>query len=65
MVFRNDPQPGLPGMAAMLRRLPAPLFLALGAFAAMKAVSAPDPWPALAGAIAGGWLLGRLTRRPQ
>lgn len=50
-------------MLAMLRRLPAPLFLALGIFAALKAIEAPEPWPALAGAIAGGWLLGRLTRR--
>lgn len=43
--------------------LPAALIAGLSAFGIVFMISRDSTWSALAGAVAGGWTLGRLRRR--
>lgn len=47
----------------MIRLIPAPILAAVAGFALLKALGLDGPWPELAGAIAGGYVLGVIARR--
>lgn len=49
-------------MIRPIRMLPLALTAAFGAYALVAFIGASSLYAALAGAVAGGWLLGRLTR---
>lgn len=47
----------------MIRLIPAPILAAIAGYAMLKALGLDGPWPELAGAIAGGYVLGVVARR--
>jgi len=49
----------------MIRLIPAPILAAIAGFAILKALGLDGPWPELAGAIAGGYVLGVIARRAK
>ncbi|WP_394694234.1 hypothetical protein [Hyphobacterium sp.] len=49
----------------MIRLIPAPILAAIAGFALVKAIGLDGPWPELAGAIAGGYVLGVIARRAR
>ena len=63
MMFRAETQPRrrfyLPAIRALIVAIPA----AMATYYGLQWAGAGAPWPELAGAIAGGFLVGRLSRR--
>lgn len=49
----------------MIRLIPAPILAAIAGFALVKAIGLDGPWPELAGAITGGYVLGVIARRAR
>lgn len=60
---RNEPPFNASRALHLIRLIPGPILAAIAGFAAMKAFGFEGPWPELAGAIAGGYVLGVLARR--
>ena len=60
---RNEPPFNGARALQLIRLIPAPILAAIAGFALCKAVGLDGPWPELAGAIAGGFVLGRIARR--
>ncbi|MEE2527107.1 hypothetical protein V0U79_12075 [Hyphobacterium sp. HN65] len=60
---RNEPPFSAPRALHLIRLIPGPILAAIAGFAAMKAIGITGPWPELAGAIAGGYVLGVIARR--
>jgi hypothetical protein len=64
IAMTRDEPPFNPARAIQLIRLiPAPILAAIAGFALTKAVGFDSLWPELAGAIAGGYVLGVIARR--
>ncbi|PIW29433.1 MAG: hypothetical protein COW29_06440 [Rhodobacterales bacterium CG15_BIG_FIL_POST_REV_8_21_14_020_59_13] len=60
---RNEPHFDPARAMRMIRLIPAPILAAIAGFALLKALGLDAPWPELAGAIAGGYVLGVVARR--
>ncbi|MEN0652520.1 hypothetical protein AAFF88_05735 [Hyphobacterium sp. WM6] len=62
-MFRAETQPRrrsfLPAIRALIVAIPA----AMAAYYGLEWFGAAAPWPELAGAMAGGFLVGKLSRR--
>jgi hypothetical protein len=63
MMFRAETQPRrrsfMPAIRALIVAIPA----AMAAYYGLQWAGAAAPWPELAGAVAGGFLIGRISRR--
>lgn len=60
---RNEPHFDPARAMQMIRLIPAPILAAIAGYAMLKALGLDGPWPELAGAIAGGYVLGVVARR--
>jgi hypothetical protein len=63
MVYRPEPRPLKPSAGGAIRGVPAAILAAVTVYFFLSYVGSAAPWPELAGAIAGGFVLGRVTRR--
>lgn len=63
MMTRDEPPFSTLRALRVIRLIPAPILAAIAAYAALRAVGVEGLWPELAGAIAGGYVLGVVTRR--
>ena len=62
-MYRSEPKVNPPVLRVAILALPAALAAALSAYALVLIASGDHQWGALAGAVAGGWTLGRMKRR--
>tara|TARA_R110002096_G_scaffold104283_3_gene229733 strand:- start:1318 stop:1506 length:189 start_codon:yes stop_codon:yes gene_type:complete len=62
-MFQGEPEPNTPAAIRAIRVLPFALAAAAGAYFGLNWLGVGADWAVVAGAIAGGWTLGRLTRR--
>jgi hypothetical protein len=59
----NEPFLNTQRAGRLIRLIPAPILAAIAAYAALRALGVEGMWPEIAGAIAGGYLLGVIARR--
>lgn len=62
-MFQGEPRPDNEIPNRPIRMLPYALAAALGVFLLLRLAGTDDSWTVVIAAIAGGWTLGRLTRR--
>ncbi len=62
-MFQGEPDPNMPSAIRAIRVLPFALAAAAGTYFLLERFGLGSDWSALVAAIAGGWVLGRLTRR--
>ncbi len=60
---RDEPPFNTARALRLIRLIPGPILAAIAGFALIKAVGIGGLWPELAGAIAGGYVLGLIARR--
>jgi hypothetical protein len=62
-MFQGEPDPNTPAAIRAIRVLPLALAAAAGSYFLLDRLGMGADWAAMLAAIAGGWTLGRLTRR--
>jgi hypothetical protein len=62
-MYHGEPTPNAPSANRPIRMLPFALAAGLGVYLLAHLAGAGETWSPVLAAIAGGWTLGRLTRR--